>query len=271
MKHGVLRYLLLLFLCCFQLAQADTTLPPDIDRILTRGKLIVAVSSEDIPPFFMQDKITGQLTGYDITLARDIARRLGVDVAFNRQASSFNGVIDLVAKGQADIAISLLSLTLHRAMRVGFTQPYLLLPKTLLVNRLKISKLGWEGHVSELMKTSPNITIGVRANSSYIPYAKQEYPNAKIIPYEEIDQAMHDVEKGKIFAVFYDKVQIQTWLANHPDSALFTQALVLKQMDPVAIAVPWHNTHLQDWLNLYLIATKEDGTQTTLKQTYLNE
>ena len=33
--------------------------PPDLARILTRGKLIVAMNSEDAPPFFMSEGTPG--------------------------------------------------------------------------------------------------------------------------------------------------------------------------------------------------------------------
>src|SRR5262245_39891676 len=104
-----------------------------------------------MPPFFMQDA-TGQLTGYDIALARDIAKHLGVKIIFNREATTVDDLIDQVATGQADIAISFLSRTLHRAMKVNFTEPYLQVKKTLLVNRLQIAQLDWENRVPQMLR-----------------------------------------------------------------------------------------------------------------------
>ena len=50
--------------------------PPDMRRILERGKLICAMYYNDIPPFFMHDD-SGQLVGHDVELARDIADKPG--------------------------------------------------------------------------------------------------------------------------------------------------------------------------------------------------
>src|SRR4030095_11458007 len=61
---------------------------PDIKTILDRGELIVAMTEGEQPPFYYVGP-DGQLAGLDVTLARDIAARLGVKVSFNRSPKSF--------------------------------------------------------------------------------------------------------------------------------------------------------------------------------------
>ena len=113
--------------------------PPDLQRIMNRGHLIVAMHREDFPPFFMHDK-SGRYHGLDVSLAQDIGRRLGVGVKFNRKAETFDEVIDIVARREADVAMSYLSRTLERAKRVKFTESYLSLRLALWVNRLRLPK-----------------------------------------------------------------------------------------------------------------------------------
>jgi len=261
----------ILFCFCPLQSVFAADLPPDMQRIVNRGTLTVALRHDDIPPVFMQDA-AGHLSGYDVALARHLAEQLGVKVVFNRQAATFDGLVDLVAAGKADVAISLLSRTLPRAMRVSFTQPYLHIPKTLLVNRLQVAQLHWEDKVPQMLHSNNTLSIGVLANSSYVSYAKNDYPSAKIVLYTNIEQGMADVEAGKIFAVLYDNIQVQNWLANNLDSTLYTQAIVLKdQIDPIAIAVSWKNTHFLAWLNLYLATIKDDGFEKQIRQTYLKK
>jgi polar amino acid transport system substrate-binding protein len=102
-------------------ATAPDLRAPDIKAILDRGELIVAMTAGDQPPFYYVEP-NGQLAGLDATLARDIASRLGVKVSFNRSPKSFNEVVELVAQGGADVAISKLSRTLVRAQMVRFTK-----------------------------------------------------------------------------------------------------------------------------------------------------
>lgn len=97
-------------------AANDGTMPPDILRIINRGKLIVSVLDRDNPPFFMTNK-SDQLYGSDIQVAKEIAEALGVDVEFRRSAATFNEVVDDVYQHNADIAVSKISRTLNRAKR----------------------------------------------------------------------------------------------------------------------------------------------------------
>ncbi|MEE8291334.1 MAG: transporter substrate-binding domain-containing protein, partial [Candidatus Tectomicrobia bacterium] len=86
---------------------------------------MVALVDTDYPPLFITSK-TGDLKGSDISLVRDMARELGVQVEFVRKTRSFNEIIDIVSRGEADIGLAT-SLTLSRAKKVLFTHPYLTL------------------------------------------------------------------------------------------------------------------------------------------------
>ena len=96
-------------------------LAPEFARIINRGELVVALLGVDQPPFF--EEKNGKLSGFDVDFAREIAQKLGVRVRFNRQAQTFDGVVTLLAEGQADLAISKLSRTLSRARVVSFSAP----------------------------------------------------------------------------------------------------------------------------------------------------
>ena len=80
-------------------AQAQE-LPPDMERIKERGKIIIAIVDDVVPPFFYLDD-KGKLTGLDPELARDIASRMGVKVEFNRSSQTWDGVVELVVESQA--------------------------------------------------------------------------------------------------------------------------------------------------------------------------
>ena len=64
----------------------------DIEGILRRGKLVVAITAVDQPPFYFVDK-NGKLTGYDIDLASKMADELGVKLEITRDAPAFNDLV----------------------------------------------------------------------------------------------------------------------------------------------------------------------------------
>src|SRR5208337_326418 len=90
----------------------------------------------------------GRLYGVDIRLAENIAAKLGVKVEYNRNSTTFNEVVDTVARHEADIGIGSLSCTLERAKRVSFTKPYIILHQGLLINRVAAAR---QKHGSRIM------------------------------------------------------------------------------------------------------------------------
>lgn len=230
-------------------------LAPEIQKIVNKGELVVAMYAVDQPPFFMIDK-DEKLIGFDVELATQIAEALGVKVRFNRDAQSFNDVIDIVANGKADIGISKLSYTLSRAKKVLYSKSYMTLKKTFLINRLKMAKAKGKRGADTLDKliNHHDGTIGVIANSSYVNFAKQLFPKSTPVPLnswglETLDMAM----EGKVLAIFRDDLEILKLIRRVPDSNFHVLPVTLKdQTDPIHMIVPWDQSHFLGWINGFL-------------------
>ncbi len=267
MKYFIHTLLFLLLLNSFSFAEE---LPPDIKRIKEKGKIIVAIYYEDTPPFFMHDK-KGEFYGFDVELAQDIAKKLDVALEHNYEAKTFDDLVSLVAERKADVAISMLSNTLNRAIKVRFTQPYITLHQSLLINRLKIAQLKGKGDNPAETLNRSEVKIGVISGTSYVDFAKRDYPEAEIVPYQNWDEAIQDVLTGDIMAVLYDEIEIKNWHRKNPEGALYLQTAILEdRKDPLAFAVNWEDEHLLSWLNLYLEKIKTEGTYSRLINTYLD-
>lgn len=243
------------------LAKQDLSLlPSDIRRIKERGKIVVAMYYKDRRPFFYSNE-QEKLVGVDVTLAENIASSLGVGLEFDRSAKSFDKVVDRVVTGQADIAISKLSVTLLRAQRARFTTPYAVFHQSILINRLQLaaleSKYSGDSLVEEVLKTPQK--IGVCASTSYVEYAKRLFPRAQIISYENIDKLLMAVESGKVLGAFYDEFEFKRALQKDSKLSLYCKLFVLQtRVDPIAIAVAPQSVNLLAWLNTYLDVMKTD-------------
>lgn len=240
-----------------QEAQQETpeAMAPDIQAIMDRGELVVAMYSVDQPPFFMKDK-NGKLIGFDAELAEKMAEALGVRLRFNREANSFNQVIDIVASGKADIGISKLSYTLTRAKKVLYSKPYMTLKKTFLINRLKMAKAKGKRGADTLQKLIDHHegTIGVIAKSSYVNFAKQLFPKATIVPLESWGLESLDIAmQGKVLAIFRDDMEILKLIRRVPDSNFHVLPVTLKeQTDPIHMILPAGKHHFLEWVNGFL-------------------
>lgn len=222
----------------------------EIQDIVKRGKLVVAMYSKDSPPFYFVNK-NNQLEGFDVVLIEGFARLLGVTVEYNRSAKFFDDTVTQVENNEADLAITKLSLTFKRAMRLGFSEPYINLRQSLLVNRLELIKQ-LQGRPQE--EAIQNLTgkIGVLAKSSYVDYAKY-FHKAEVISYSSWSDAVEDARVGKITAAFRDDAEIKLILREHPEYALDLMSVILTDTrDPKGIAVSMDHKNLKYLLNFYL-------------------
>lgn len=225
---------------------------PEIKRILDRGRLVVAVAGFETPPF-VATGADGKPEGTDIDLAAAMAKALRVDIVFDRRAQNFNEIIDIVARHEADLAISKLSETLDRALRVRFSRPYLVLRHALLLNRLRFAKIA-KGRDPLAVVRDFDATIAVVAGTAYVEYAKRLLPHAKIREYPAWDPgAINAVLHGEVVAAYRDELEVRRVLTARPDAPLqLRPAILTDTRDPIGIALPWDSSQLLVWVDFYL-------------------
>ena len=114
-----------------------------IEAIQQRGYLSVGLPPYDTPPAYYVDPESRQLEGFDIDLARGLAKALGVEVRFDRESTSFNNLVVRAGRDDFDIAIGKLGQSYSR-LSDAFPIQYLRLRHALLVNRQFLSSLGIE-------------------------------------------------------------------------------------------------------------------------------
>jgi polar amino acid transport system substrate-binding protein len=242
------------------------TMPPDIQRILARGKLVVALLDQENPPFFKTD--AKQLSGLDIDLAQALADQLGVEVEFNRSAKTFDDVIKTVYDAEADLAISKLSRTLRRAKSIRFSRPYLKMRQGLLVNRLKIAQLSNGRGMTELIRNLQG-KVGVIRGSSYVGFMQRRFPKATVVEFPSWADAVAAVSQGQVLAAYRDELEIKKTILSQPNTALTLQTIALSDtQDSIAIALPWTSQHLLAFVDQYLETFDIDYTADRILQDY---
>lgn len=91
-----------------------------IDRIRSTGELLLGTPG-DFPPFSVTSE-QGDLIGFDISLARELARTMGVNLRIVRLP--FGELIASLKAGDVDMIMSGLSVTPRRNMEIAFVGPY---------------------------------------------------------------------------------------------------------------------------------------------------
>ena len=102
--------------------------------------VLVVGTETNFPPFSLKEN--GEITGFDIDLVKEVAKRLGKTIEF--QDMSFEALIPQAQVGAVQIIAAGMTPTPNRAEKVFFTKPYIIGDSLLivgLVNRLDIGSL----------------------------------------------------------------------------------------------------------------------------------
>lgn len=233
-------------------------LAPDVAAIVERGKLVVAMTAFDSPPFYSGSG--SHLEGIDVTLAERVAGALGVEVEFNRDAETFNDVVAKVALGDADLAISKISRTHARAQVVAFSEPYARLRHALIFNRLKLARIAEGRDIAEVVRHFEG-SIGVIQNSSFATFAKERFPHATVVPFKTWEEVIDATIAGTVDASYRDEFEIRKVAVDRPDASISLRTVTINDAsDSIAVAVPWDRPRLLGIVNQVI---DERATQVT--------
>ncbi len=252
-------------------ANLNLLMPPDIQNILQRGELRVAMLGVDNPPFFMEEnnsqicddehahiKVEEKnsiLCGLDVEIGKAIADELGVKVKFDRSQTKFNDVVNLVFEQKADLAISKLSISLKRAQKMRFSQPYVNMREGLLVNRLQLAQREKNSSTIEAIRNLEG-KVGVIQGTQYLLFAKSRFPKATIVEYPSWEEIIQAVVKGEILAGYRDEMEVKKIVLTQPNVALKVKTVALTDTkDSIAVILPWQNHQLLEFVN-QLLSTK---------------
>ena len=251
-KKIFLLFLLMVFtINLYSQIVSDTDIPPDIKSILNKKNIVVAMTSSDQPPFYFINK-QGELDGIDVFIAKEMANKLGVEPVFNRESSSFNDVVTLVSSGKADLAISKLSRTLPRAQFVRFSNPYIVFKQCLLFNRLQLVKFTPEDNIRGFIRNMKG-KIGIIMKSSYVGYARVNFPGAEIVEYQSWDDVINALYKGEVLAAYRDDLEISKILNSRSDATIKLKPVIFSDLtDPISIAVRYDRQQFLSWVNIFL-------------------
>lgn len=101
------------------------------DRVIEKGAMVVATNSGWPPQSFLDDN--NQLTGFDVDVAKEIAKRLGVDVSF--ETPNWATLTGGRWQGRYDLGVGSVTPTKARAQVIDFAGVYYYSPYVYVVHK----------------------------------------------------------------------------------------------------------------------------------------
>ncbi|MGB7184055.1 MAG: transporter substrate-binding domain-containing protein [Burkholderiaceae bacterium] len=195
---------LAVFLTGMQIAHAGV-----IEDVQKRGKLIVGLST--FVPWAMRAK-NGDLIGFEIDVANQLAADMGVEVEF--QPTAFDGIIPALLSKKFDMIVTGMALKPKRNLSVNFTNPYAYLKVGMAANKAKAEKDG--------LKTledwnSSNVILTIKRGTAPGETVARLFPKAKLRQFDDDAQALQDVLNGNAHGFLTSEPKPTNYVLDSPD------------------------------------------------------
>jgi polar amino acid transport system substrate-binding protein len=160
------------------------------------------------PYVFDDPEHPGRLIGFEVELADEIARELGVRAEFVQQ--DWSNLVPALERGSFDVAMNGLEVTPSRAGTVLFTRPYFVFSAQLVVRND-------ERRVRDLT-TVRGRRIGTLANS--MSWDLLQDTGAVVVPYEGVEEPYQDLSSRRLDGVLLDDIIATRYGLVHRDLRL---------------------------------------------------
>ena len=136
----------------------------------------------------------GELTGYDVDVAKGVAGIIGADVEFVCQ--KWDGMIPALLANKFDLIAASMSITEKRLQKIDFSAPY-----RISVGRLVGKKNGgldlFDGMGKPIAQHFEGVKVGLEKGSTYANWFKATLPDAEIKYYESNEALYLDLKNGR--------------------------------------------------------------------------
>ena len=224
---------------------------PEINQNGLNGTLKFGTAAVTEPMSFMDGN--RKPAGFDIEFASRIAKSLGKQLEIVDM--EFAAMLPALIAGKVDMIGAGISITEERAKKVLFSQCYYPSGIAAVVRTVKTDQPA----SSLRFRTEEDIKdkrIGVLMGSMHDAYATKNYPNARIMQYQNVPDMLMALDLEKVDAVFYDQVSLADVFKTNGELGLLAKNVFSV---PIAAGINRQNEQLRNQFNAFLKEIKTNG------------
>lgn len=241
---------------------AAPTFAPDstMAKIVAKGKLTVGVKF-DQPGFGLKDPVSGKVDGFDVQLAKDIAKALGLkeDQVEFVEAVSANR-IPFLQEDKVDLVIATMTINADRKQQIDFSRPYYLAGQSILVKKDNTT-------IKSVEDLNGKNVCSVQGSTSE-KNVQTKAPQANLLSLTGYAACVDSMKSGRVDAVSTDDIILAGFAAS--DNTL---KLVGGQFttEPYGIGVKKGKTDLVQFIDALLAKELSDGSWDKIYDKYLGK
>lgn len=228
----------------------------ELSQIQESGVLKVGVEGT-YPPYTYHDE-DGELTGFDVEVAKAIADKLGVEADFTE--SAWDSLLAGVDSGRLDTVINAVSITDERSEKYDFAGPYFYITQQIVVSKDNDDIVDMDSLNGKKMANT--------ATTAYLDIL--EDAGASLVQINTADEAVALISSGRADFTTFNSVVFNEYLQQHPDANLKVAFVIPNVVDEYGVPVKKGETALYDAIQSAIDELKKDGTLSQLSMDYFD-
>ncbi len=238
--------LLILFLLVGCTTQAVEDVDNSLNRIIENNKMVVGFT--EYPP--MGFKENGEITGFDIDIARAVGEKLGVDVEF--VYIDWDAKVLELDAGNIDMIWNGLTITADREKEILFSKPYF--NNRIVILTLADSKIN---SISDLQ--DKNVGVELQSSGQSALEKSDVFGSIKeMVKYTTITEAVLDLKAGGIDAIVADEIFARYAISK--DAGAYKIPEDVFNSENYGIGFRLEDVALRDKIDQIIDELAEDGT-----------
>ena len=215
-------------------------------------KIIIGIDDE-FPPICFHDE-RNKLVGFDIDLAKETARRMGVEIEF--KPIDWDNKREEITSGHVDIIWNGLDITAERKEYMIFTKPYMDDRQILLVKKDSTQNIYTEDDLEGKI-------VGVQAGSTSEDYLQQDVKLKNSLSdykaYKKFNDMLEALERDEINVLLCDELIARYETKKHPNHFELIDARIDFVVE-MAVGFRKDDTELRDRVQEIFDEMVKDGT-----------
>ena len=228
-----------------------------LSRIKFRNKIVIGIKKDSKPFGFTKN---GELAGFDVDVAKNIAKRLlgddnlteFVDVTADSRISDLNS-------GKVDIIIATMSINAKRADIIDFTSPYFIAGQALMIP--EDSKLN---SIENLNTRKVGIILGSTGEKTIRLLA----PNAMVIGKRNYEDVFKLLKENKVDAILADDTILYGFIMDNKGYKILP-ARYTREFYAIALRQGEENKELKEELNKIINHMQQSGKLNRIKEKWI--
>ncbi len=229
-------------------------------EIKEKGKIVVGLD-DSFPPMGFRDE-AGEIVGFDIDLAKEAARRMGVEVEF--KPVQWDGVLLSLKNGMIDLIWNGLTITEKRAEQIDFSDPYLANRQIIIVQSDAdlVGKADLSGKVVAAQLGSSSVTAIESEPEIMASFAELRL-------FSNNTEALLDLQTGRVDAVVVDEIVGRYYISKRP--GVFKVLKADFGREEYGVGIRQNETSFKAELNRVMQEMKTDGTGAEISKKWFGE